>query len=223
MPGHRHVLNKKFLELFVLVILVTTAAYVGMTYWQSHQLEREYIPAYTPRQTKTYEVAIMVPENEQAYVEAMRQAFSNADFENTNPSKYWNFIKKVVTVRFSENIAMREAANAAAGEISTFGGPAKASIVYLRIVSGTVYTSLDIDLDGWAGSSFSAALIHPLVEKTLLQFPEIHKVVFGAAPGESLFCGGLIARTCPGGYVCKLDGNYPDAGGVCLEDTQHAW
>ncbi len=48
--GHRHVLNKKFLELFVLVILVTTAAYAGVQYWQSQQLvENEYIPAFTPR------------------------------------------------------------------------------------------------------------------------------------------------------------------------------
>ncbi len=48
--GHRHVLNKKFLELFVLVVLVAAAAYVGVQYWQSQQLvEGEYIPAFTPR------------------------------------------------------------------------------------------------------------------------------------------------------------------------------
>jgi hypothetical protein len=35
------------------------------------------------------------------------------------------------------------------------------------------------------------------------------------------FCGGIAANLpenqCPEGYVCKLDGNYPDAGGVCVK------
>lgn len=29
------------------------------------------------------------------------------------------------------------------------------------------------------------------------------------------FCGGIAGRQCPTGYSCKLDGNYPDAGGTC--------
>ena len=35
------------------------------------------------------------------------------------------------------------------------------------------------------------------------------------------FCGGIAANLpenqCPEGYICKLDGNYPDAGGVCVK------
>ncbi len=30
------------------------------------------------------------------------------------------------------------------------------------------------------------------------------------------FCGGIGAIKCPSGYTCKLDGNYPDAGGTCV-------
>jgi len=30
------------------------------------------------------------------------------------------------------------------------------------------------------------------------------------------FCGGIAGISCPEGYACKLDGNYPDAGGVCV-------
>lgn len=34
--------------------------------------------------------------------------------------------------------------------------------------------------------------------------------------GEPKFCGGIAGITCPGGFTCKLDGNYPDAGGICI-------
>lgn len=30
------------------------------------------------------------------------------------------------------------------------------------------------------------------------------------------FCGGFGGILCPEGYECKLDGDYPDAGGICV-------
>ncbi|MBI2338679.1 hypothetical protein HYU95_05865 [Candidatus Daviesbacteria bacterium] len=33
------------------------------------------------------------------------------------------------------------------------------------------------------------------------------------------FCGGIAGISCPAGFTCKLDGNYPDAGGVCIQDA----
>ena len=41
---------------------------------------------------------------------------------------------------------------------------------------------------------------------------------FAPCPASSnkLFCGGIAGLTCPAGYSCKLDGNYPDAGGTCV-------
>lgn len=32
------------------------------------------------------------------------------------------------------------------------------------------------------------------------------------------FCGGLTGKLCSSGYTCKLDGNYPDAGGKCVKE-----
>jgi len=32
-------------------------------------------------------------------------------------------------------------------------------------------------------------------------------------------CGGIAGLTCPDGYKCKLDGNYPDASGTCVEQN----
>ncbi len=42
---------------------------------------------------------------------------------------------------------------------------------------------------------------------------------FMACPQESAegkFCGGIAAFPCPQGYECRLDGDYPDAGGKCV-------
>jgi hypothetical protein len=33
---------------------------------------------------------------------------------------------------------------------------------------------------------------------------------------DILFCGGIAGFPCPDGMRCKLDGNYPDAGGTCI-------
>jgi hypothetical protein len=34
---------------------------------------------------------------------------------------------------------------------------------------------------------------------------------------DGKFCGGIAGFPCPEGYTCKLDGSYPDAGGVCVQ------
>jgi len=43
--------------------------------------------------------------------------------------------------------------------------------------------------------------------------------VIGRVPGEEgAFCGGIAAFPCEAGLTCKLDGTYPDAGGVCVKE-----
>ncbi len=34
---------------------------------------------------------------------------------------------------------------------------------------------------------------------------------------QDAFCGGIAGKTCPDGFTCQLDGNYPDAGGKCVK------
>ena len=42
---------------------------------------------------------------------------------------------------------------------------------------------------------------------------------FTACPSsKTIFCGGIAGKACPSGYSCKLDGNYPDAGGTCAKN-----
>lgn len=38
----------------------------------------------------------------------------------------------------------------------------------------------------------------------------------GGSSGD--FCGGIAGIQCKEGYICKLEGNYPDAGGKCVYD-----
>lgn len=38
------------------------------------------------------------------------------------------------------------------------------------------------------------------------------------SPTTQIFCGGIMGKTCPTGYNCKLDGAYPDAGGTCIKE-----
>lgn len=36
--------------------------------------------------------------------------------------------------------------------------------------------------------------------------------------GEDVFCGGIANIPCPQGFGCVLDGDYPDAGGICVKE-----
>ncbi|HCQ31408.1 TPA: hypothetical protein DIU27_03450 [Candidatus Collierbacteria bacterium] len=37
---------------------------------------------------------------------------------------------------------------------------------------------------------------------------------------EQIFCGGIAGVVCPEGYSCQYDGNYPDAGGRCIQSEE---
>lgn len=50
------------------------------------------------------------------------------------------------------------------------------------------------------------------------QTDELNKCLSQYSEQKGAFCGGFAGVACPQGYTCKLDGNYPDAGGRCLKD-----
>lgn len=35
---------------------------------------------------------------------------------------------------------------------------------------------------------------------------------------DNIFCGGIAGVSCPDGFSCKYNGDYPDAGGVCIKN-----
>jgi hypothetical protein len=126
-----------------------------------------------PTPGQTMEVTVFVPADVQKY----NDMINGGDFKGAAELP---FVKRKVVVPYSTDV-IRASAEAAAKEMPTRGGP---TIIYLKIKQGTAYHLLNIDRDGWAGVSFSLARSHPVVEKTLLQFKNIKRVVWDEAPGE---------------------------------------
>lgn len=139
---------------------------------------REYRLPVTLSSTQ---VTILVPSDMAAYKKAMDNYTSDG---GQDPAKTWVFVKKVVAVPYTTDL-IRASAEAAAEQIATQAGSAQAAIAYLKIKDSIAYVVLHIDLDAWAGVSFSENKIRPLVEKTLQQFSQIKEVKFGFAPGDS--------------------------------------
>lgn len=129
-------------------------------------------------------ITILIPENLSEYVKAVDEYVSVGGI---NPSDDWKFVEKKIATTFDSGFDLiRTSADLAAKQLGTGGGPEHASVSYLKIQNKVAYVVLNIDLDGWAGVSFSIAKIHPIVEKTLLQFPSIKSVKFEFAPGDSV-------------------------------------
>ena len=128
------------------------------------------------------QVTIMVPNDLAAYEKAMN-AFTQVS-GGTDPSKTFPFVVQTVTVPQSADV-VRASAEAAAEVIPTQAGTTSL-VVYLKVVNGTAYVLLNMDLNGWAGVSVAIANVHPLVEKTLLNIPGINAVKFGPAPGDTI-------------------------------------
>ncbi len=140
----------------------------------------KFTPLPSVVETKTMNVDIMVPEDIDAYKKAMYDYTSGG---KPNPSINWPFVKKTVSV-ISKGDLIEASAQAAAEQIDTQAGKYGAQVAYFKIENGTAYILLTMELDSWAGVSISTAMIHPFVEKTLLQFPQITSVKFSPAPGD---------------------------------------
>jgi len=127
-------------------------------------------------QVRMIKVTVLLPADEQKYNEMIT---GEQDFERAAELP---FVKKKVFVPYSTDL-IRASADAAAKEL----GPSQAgptTISHLKVENGTAYVLLNIDRDGWAGVSFSWARCHPVVERTLLQFKNIKRVVWDEAPGD---------------------------------------
>jgi hypothetical protein len=125
-------------------------------------------------QVRTMEATVLVPADMQKFNEMIT---GEQDFKRAAELP---FVRKKVVVPYSTDL-IRASADAAAKEL----GPSQAgptTIIYLKIENGTAFVLLNIDRDGWAGVSFTWGRCHPVVEKTLLQFKKIKRVVWDEAP-----------------------------------------
>lgn len=128
------------------------------------------LPCRIERKHFTY-ISIVVPENYQLYRKEMTDY---VQVGGENPLKNTKFVKKKKKILCKDDI-MVKSAELAGKEIYP---ERKAKIVYFKIQNKTAYVLLNFDIDGWAGVSVATGILHPVVEKTLLQFPEIEKVIF---------------------------------------------
>ena len=122
---------------------------------------------------RTMEVTVLVPADLQKYTDMINE-------EDWKRAAELPFVRKKVVVPYSRDV-IRATADAAAKEMPDQAGP---GVNYLKINNGTAYVLLNMDCDGWAGVGLYRAMAHPVVEKTLLQFKNITRVVFHEAPGE---------------------------------------
>ncbi len=125
------------------------------------------------------ELTIIVPEDLPAYEAAMTKFVQSG--EGTDPADIFHFIKKSITATDTSE-PEKTAAQMAADQIHIGGGPGRTTIIHFKIHHDTAYIVFDIDVDSWSGSSVAKAKLRPLVEKTLLEFPGIDKVLFDYAP-----------------------------------------
>ncbi|TSA24486.1 MAG: hypothetical protein D4R67_11710 [Bacteroidetes bacterium] len=130
----------------------------------------------------TSTITVMVPGNESVYKEKMAE-FVQAGGED--PLVTTTFIAKEITIPYTSDL-MKASAQAAAEEIypasASAGAPSVDSVAFFKIRNDTAYILLNMDIDGWAGVSVAVAIVHPVVERTLLQFPEVKHVVFDSIP-----------------------------------------
>jgi len=148
----------------------------------SHASDAQSVPAPVVA-SKMIPITYMVPADKEQYTKIVHSFMDIGMAESQKQAKALPFIKKTVEVAVSTDV-MRASAEAAAHEFGNYGKPENKRILYLKVKGKTAYVLLDIDRDGWAGVSYTIGLIHPLVEKTLLQFKNIEQVVFDEAPGE---------------------------------------
>jgi len=140
-----------------------------------------YLPYYrvvpaTGQQSKVAQYAS--PVNLEAYVQAEDKYTSSG---GTDPALSWQFETKTSMVPEGSTTELY-AAEVAANQIKLGGGPAQAVVTHFTVQNGTAYIVFNIDEDGWTGVSFALNKVHPIVERTLLLYPDITKVVFGFPP-----------------------------------------
>lgn len=158
------------LALGVLVLAVTGFA-LFLSWPHSSKAPAQQIDVTSKATTARY----IVPEDLSDYVTQM-DAYTSTG--GKNPSVTWTYDTQEVTVP-TGSTTLAYAAEVAANQIKTGGGPARVTVTHFKVVQGTAYILLNIDEDGWAGVSFAINKIHPLVERTILLDTSITKVVFG--------------------------------------------
>ena len=159
----------------VAVVIIAVAVYIVVS-------NSNKTPAGSVIDQATSTVTIMVPSDLAAFEKA---EIAKVQVGGPDPVASTTFVATTTTPNTIVADPLQNAAEAAAEYIPTQAGTSSL-VVYFKVVDGTAYVVLNMDVDGWAGVSAAIAQVHPIVEKTLLAQPGIKEVKFGPAPGDTI-------------------------------------
>ncbi len=141
-----------------------------------------FVPRSHDDQNGMVAITIYKPADAALYAKKIAD-FESGKFGNKNVIQIMtkdDFVSEQVSVKLPEPYdIVRETANAAAMQVDSEVGPLK--VTNFVVENGTAYVELNIDTDGWAGVSFVKDYANPIIRQTLLQFPQITRVIFGPA------------------------------------------
>lgn len=172
--------NKKFF--LGLIMFLTVPLLAGCYHNQSSTLTptMKILPDTTDTAKNplaTSSIMVMIPKDMRRYSLILAE---NSSDEGQKIIKTWPFLKQTVTVPYTSNTLQTAAEYAVQGLTQQ----AEVQVTYLKIIDKTAYLLTNIHQNGWAGVSFTIGVMEPIIEKTLLLYPEVNKVIFSLAPGD---------------------------------------
>jgi hypothetical protein len=224
-PKHIH----HFASKIILLILIGVGSVGGLWWWNQVQLadDAQNLPMYTPRMSAApsaslyrndqYGFSINLPSYWGSYSTANNHSYSilNTQWQGTD----------VASGKITET-----------GPLITLRSPNWLAAVPTEDMPIMVFTPAQWQKIQQEQLAVSAAPIPPSLlgqnSKYVFALPArynydyktgwqdvdqaVHTLKAFEPTSAAAFCGGIAAVKCSSGYMCKVDGTYPDAGGTCV-------
>lgn len=116
-----------------------------------------------------------------------------------------------------ETIASNYELSKITGYIGEIGGNIPEEYISYQYKKDDFYYVFTLHALGKSERPTNSSELHKLKSEDIQLFESIMKsFTLGTDIPQEKFCGGIAGITCPPAYQCKLDGTYPDAGGICI-------
>lgn len=184
----------------IILIVVIIAAVIGIYYMGNQKMVRtefivasaitaiddiEYSLPTSDQSPSTNEgtvdrmkISIMIPKDTIGYTNAMDKFTAEG---GPYPAEGFAFVKQEVEVEYTDDLVWASANAAARTYAQSESGP---YVAYLKVVDRTAYIVPTAELNAYEGQASAINKARPVITKTLLQFPEIDRVLFEMAPSD---------------------------------------
>ncbi|MEO5646530.1 MAG: hypothetical protein ABIO57_02040 [Candidatus Paceibacterota bacterium] len=178
------------LLIILVVILAVTVVYFAFIKKPQTVFEQIPVPVTTPTTTTSQPVktpvsqtsgqqvqtTIYIPKNETAYNQMVDNGEAGTKPDTTSLTAA-DFKTQQVAVTTTSSYGIEQASADAAA--ATVQSQTVIKTIGFKVVGSTAYVVLNINVDGWAGVSYSIDAVTPIIKQTLLQFPGIKNVEIG--------------------------------------------